>query len=188
MKRLSFLTRPLVIGLTTLLLGLSLPVSQSLWIKILGISGTIGMRVEEEEFEGCGLGFWKQPHHFEFWPEPYLPDTPFESVFGRDVPGEPTLLEALELGGGHLNALMRQAVAALLNAASPEVNYEFSLEEVVAKFQAAFDSGDYEPTKDELETANEAGCPLGSGETTATPTARRASTAPTAAAPSARTA
>jgi hypothetical protein len=52
-------------------------------------------------------------------------------VFDVGVAEEPTLLQALELKGGGLNALMRQAVAALLNYAHPDIEYEFSQEDEV---------------------------------------------------------
>lgn len=143
-------------GAVFLLLALSLPVSQTSWTQILTVAGAVSMRAPE----GCSTGFWKQPHHFDAWPAPYQPDTSFEASFERDVPNDPTLLEALELRGGSLNALMRHSAAALLNAASPDIHYAYSVDEVVTGFQGAFDSGDYEATKDAFEAANEAGCPL----------------------------
>ena len=77
-----------------------------------------------------------------------------------DAPGNKSLLQVLKLGGGGYKALMRHAVAALLNAASPNVNYFYSEAEVIAMVKAAFASGDYEATKDLLEAQNEPGCPL----------------------------
>jgi len=112
--------------------------------------------------EGCTPGYWKQEHHFDSWVG-FDPDDSFEDVFGRDVPGDPTLVEALQQGGGGLTALMRHAVAALLNASSPDVDPVPAFDttaEVIAAFQAAFDSGDYSTTKNLFETSNEAGCPL----------------------------
>ena len=112
--------------------------------------------------EGCTPGYWKQEHHFDSWVG-FDPDDSFEDVFGRDVPGDPTLVEALRQGGGGLTALMRHAVAALLNASSPDVDPVPAFDttaEVIAAFQAAFDSGDYSTTKNLFETSNEAGCPL----------------------------
>ena len=55
---------------------------------------------------------------------------------------------------------MRHAVAALLNAASPGVNYFYSEAEVIALVQDAFNTGDYETSKNLLEAQNEPGCPL----------------------------
>ncbi len=112
--------------------------------------------------EGCTPGYWKQADHFDSWVD-YAPGDSFEAVFGRDVPGDPTLLDALRLRGGGLNALMRHTVAALLNATNLDVNPVPSFDtpaEVIEAFQAAFDSGDYSTTKNLFETSNEAGCPL----------------------------
>jgi hypothetical protein len=117
---------------------------------------------EVKKAEGCTPGYWKQEHHFDSWTG-YAPGDSFESVFGRDVPGDPTLLEALEAGGGGLTALMRHTVAALLNAASGDVDPAEAFDttaEVVSAFQEAFDSGDYATTKNLFETSNESGCPL----------------------------
>lgn len=114
---------------------------------------------------GCTPGYWKQQQHFGQWPAAYTTNTRFEFVFGRDVLGaaDPTLLEALRLNGGGVNALIRHSAAALLNAAHPGVNSNIAFNtptEVIAAFQAAFDNGDYEPLKNLLESSNENGCPL----------------------------
>lgn len=144
----------LLIALTAL--SVVLPVGQALWAKTLRVSGTVHTKV----FEGCSTGFWKQEQHFELWPADYSTDDRFEEVFGVDVPGNPTLLQALQLKGGGLEALMRQSTAALLNAASAEVDFPFTPDQVIQMFQEAFDSGDYEPLTKVFEAANEAGCPL----------------------------
>lgn len=87
-----------------------------------------------------------------------------EAVFGRDAyAGSPTLLDALKFKGGGLNALGRAAVAGLLNAVHPDVDYAFTSSEVISKFQAAVDSGSaalIEATKDEFDSANNGGCGL----------------------------
>jgi hypothetical protein len=70
---------------------------------------------------------------------------------------------ALKAKGGGVKALTRHATAALLNASSSDVNAEAAFDttaEVIAAYQAAFDSGDYELTKDAFEEADEEGCPL----------------------------
>lgn len=108
---------------------------------------------------GCTPGYWKQDQHFDSWVG-YAPDDSFEAVFGRDVPGTPSLLDALKLGGGGLKALMRHATAALLNASNPKVTFPYSVGDVIALFQKAFDSGNYEATKDTFEGLNQTGCPL----------------------------
>lgn len=113
-------------------------------------------------FGGCTPGYWKQSQHFDSWLG-FLPNQSFEAVFGRDVPRNPTLLDALGMNGGGLSALMRHATASLLNASNPAVVVEPAFDttaEVIAAFQAAFDSGNYEPTKDLFAKSNERLCPL----------------------------
>ncbi len=153
---------PLVtISVAAVLMTLLIPVSDTLWAKILYISGVV--HTLPGKGEGCTPGFWKQEHHFSSWPEPYSADLKFTSAFGRDVPEDPTLLEALWSKGGGLEALERHATAALLNATSLHVDYAFEQGEVIVMFQEAFDSGDpdqIEATKDEFDAANESHCPL----------------------------
>lgn len=111
------------------------------------------------EFAGCTPGFWKQKHHLMFWMG-YMPDDLFEAVFGVDatVLDGKTLLEAAQTGGGHEAALGRHAVAALLNAASGEVEFAFTEAEVIAMVQEAYATGDFNRIKDLLEAENEQGC------------------------------
>ncbi len=52
------------------------------------------------------------------------------------------------------NALLRQAVAALLNAASADVDYPLTVAQVIAQTNAAIASGDYEATKDLFDQYN----------------------------------
>ena len=69
----------------------------------------------------------------------------------------------LSQGGGGLNALGRQTVSALLNAASPGVSFELTTAQVISKFNAAYASGVYEPTKNEFEALTDVNgriCPL----------------------------
>jgi hypothetical protein len=88
------------------------------------------------------------------------PDQFFEAVFGVNVPGNPTLLDALNAGGGGINALMRHAVAALLNASNSDVDSDFTVAQVIALVQEAIEASDIERIKDILAAANEQGCPL----------------------------
>jgi hypothetical protein len=104
------------------------------------------------------LDHWKQGHHNDSWVG-YTPDQSFEAIFGRNAfTGDPSLATVLGFGGG-LNALGRHAVAALLNAASPDVSYEYSTSEVISKYRAAFDAGtaEIEATKNLFDVANNAG-------------------------------
>jgi hypothetical protein len=61
-------------------------------------------------------------------------------------------LQAVNLGGGGVERLARHGVAALLSAAHPDVNYPYTVEQVIALVQA----GD----ADALAAANELFCPL----------------------------
>jgi hypothetical protein len=112
--------------------------------------------------EGCTPGYWKQEHHFDSWTAPYTPDTKFCDVFDCAPPLDMTLLEVLEQGGGKLIALGRHTVAALLNAASPDVSYDLSSAAVISMFNDAYpgDKDDYENLKNVFEGFNEQGCPL----------------------------
>lgn len=109
--------------------------------------------------QGCTPGYWKQSQHFANWPAPYTPDTPFGSVFSDAFPGA-TLLDVVSQGGGGLNALGRHTVAALLNGHSGDVAYDMTAADVIAAFNAAYASGDYEAQKNIFEGFNEQGCPL----------------------------
>jgi len=116
--------------------------------------------------EGCTPGYWKQSQHFDSWVA-YNPNDSFEAVFGVDLFGKLdglTLLDALKVrdprGEG---ALIRHAVAALLNAASAGVDYEFSEGDVKEWVKDAYAAGiyeEYEKAKDHLEMENERMCPL----------------------------
>lgn len=124
-----------------------------------GIAGACG----GGECQGCTPGYWKQPQHFDSWEATgYSPYDNFDTVFGVDAfYPDVTLLEALNLKGGGLNALARQAVASLLNAASPDVNF-WSKELVIQYVQTAIGFGEeaYEIVKNLAESYNELGCPL----------------------------
>jgi len=108
---------------------------------------------------GCTPGFWKAPHHADSWTAPYATSTPFSDVFEDAFPGM-SLDDVLEEGGGDLDALGRHTVAALLNAASPDVDYPLTEQEVIDAFNGVYPGGDYETLKDELEGYNENDCPL----------------------------
>lgn len=105
---------------------------------------------------GCTPGFWRQSQHYPYWTG-YAPTDAFSSVFANAFPGK-TLGEVVQLGGGGLNALGRHTVAALLNAASLEVNYGMTTAQVIAAFNAAYASGSYEAQKNVFEGFNERGC------------------------------
>jgi hypothetical protein len=124
-------------------------------------------------FEGCTPGYWKARPHLDSWPPTgFSPNQTVGSVF--TIPAEfsdladDTLLEALSYGGGDSDQeaaqiLLRHAVAALLNASHPGVDYPQSPASVIADTNAALASSDRDTMldqKDEFKDQNEAGCPL----------------------------
>lgn len=115
--------------------------------------------VEETAHQGCSPGYWRQSHHYDSWQD-YAPSDLFDDVFEREVDQDLTLGDGVQLGGGELNALIRHSVAAILNAASDDIAYPFTVAEVRASFQAALQSEQYEATKDIFDDANNLGCPL----------------------------
>ncbi len=117
--------------------------------------------------EGLTPGFWKT--HSEFgpaplsgWPETgYSPTQSYEAIFGVNVTGAPSLLDALGTNGGGESALLRHSAAALLNAANPNVDYAFTAAEVISMTQAALaNPATIEATKDLFATQNELGADL----------------------------
>jgi len=111
--------------------------------------------------EGCTPGYWKQPQHFGNWTPPYTPSTQFSAVFENAFPGK-TLLQVLSTGGGGLEALGRHTVSALLNAASSDVDYGMTPQEVIDEFNAVYPGTkqDYEALKNTFAGLNERNCPL----------------------------
>lgn len=110
--------------------------------------------------EGCTPGYWGRPQHFDSWTSPYTTSTTFLSVFGVNAYPGMTLLDVVNNPGPPKKQLGRMAVAALLNAASPGVDFDLTTAEVIAAFNAAWASGDYNTTKDMLDDLNNQGCPL----------------------------
>lgn len=124
--------------------------------------------------EGCTPGYWRQEHHFDSWPDAYDPEaTTFAAVFGRTITIDakqgqgppvaitnPLLSESVRANGGGVNALARAGTAALLNAASSDVAYAFTVAEVIAQVQDALDNGTEKDVAEALDEANNAVCPL----------------------------
>jgi uncharacterized repeat protein (TIGR01451 family) len=130
--------------------------------NVLTASDTHSVAIETPGGEGCTPGYWKQSQHFDSWVT-YSPNQTLESVF--DVPDSlgldnTTLVQALGLNGGGVNALLRHAVAALLNASSPDVDSGFTTTQVITATNAALASGNYEAQKNLFAADNEQGCPL----------------------------
>ncbi len=129
--------------------------------------------------EGCTPGFWKNNAvnwEANAWCDAYSPDDLFSAVFGVTITiftggnpknnanyiTDPTLLQALGANGGGINALARDAVAALLNACSDCVNFGLTTDEVIAEVQAAIAAGDaaIQSLHEDLDFLNNAGCPI----------------------------
>ena len=111
---------------------------------------------------GCTPGYWKQDHHFDSWPSPYLPTAGFNSTFAIGTnwfPNSLTLVQAAGLNGGGKSALARHAVASLLNAATGFSG--FTPAQVIAAVQAAYnDASLIETNKNLFAAYNEQRCPL----------------------------
>ena len=122
--------------------------------------------------EGCTPGYWKVAQHLDSWVATgYTPNQSLESVF--DIPDafgldDVNLRQALFFKGGSTTAeaaqiLLRAGVAALLNAAHPDVDYALSEAEVIAQVNAALASGSRSTIlalAAELDAANNSDCPL----------------------------
>ena len=150
---------PIVLLLALCLTG----VGYGMWSDEVYIEGTI---TTGTWFDGCSHGYWKNwENHEDAWKVTGFNTTAdFDSTFGCNAFAcDMTLLQALWLGEGELNALAREAVAALLNAAHPGVDYPLTPGEVIQKVQQAIVAEVYESTKNELEEYNAyaiSGCPL----------------------------
>jgi hypothetical protein len=73
--------------------------------------------------------------------------------------GGASLLDVLNTGGGGFERLGRHAVAALLSALHPDVDYPLSAAQIIALVQSA-NAGNVESIADQLEAFNESLCPL----------------------------
>jgi hypothetical protein len=114
---------------------------------------------------GCTPGYWR--NHADRWAG-VLPTDDFDTTFGVDLfSPDISLGQAIQLGGGGINALARHATAALLNAHGgiPNANgstvaYPFNIGQIIQMVQDAVANGTIEATKELLDAANNLGCPL----------------------------
>jgi len=67
----------------------------------------------------------------------------------------PTLLQALHLSGENLNELIRESVAAILNSAHSEVDYPFTVSEIMSMTQIAIANEDYSETAKSFREVND---------------------------------
>jgi hypothetical protein len=104
--------------------------------------------------------YWKK--HVDLWPAGYAKDQPVQMVFAKvslypKALGK-TLFEALEnkAGSGRVNELLRQAVAAFFNAATPGILYPFTTNDVVTGVNMALMDGSEQALKSLTELLKEA--------------------------------
>jgi hypothetical protein len=124
--------------------------------------------------EGCTPGFWKNnadKKGASAWVG-YEPCQRFKVVFGlsgftikgngKFTISNPTLLQALGANGSGINLLARSAVAALLNASNPNVNYPLTEVEIINKVKGAIAAGNnaIQALGEELDEYNNLGCPI----------------------------
>lgn len=110
--------------------------------------------------QGCSLGYWK--NHLAAWgPTGFTPNADFDTVFGVNAftPNR-TLLQALQAGGGGINNLGRQGVAALLDAAHPGVDFPLTTAQVITLVHDAVINGNVGPVATQLDALANLGCPL----------------------------
>lgn len=117
---------------------------------------------------GCTPGYWKQSQHFDSW-EFYTPNQLVCDVFtcpaGLELKnGTPlasaTLLQALNSGGGGLDALLRHAIAALLNGEASVCEWDEDEVIVLTNGAIAGNRRAMEVVKNLFEAENEEDCPL----------------------------
>jgi Bacterial Ig-like domain (group 2)/WD40-like Beta Propeller Repeat len=107
--------------------------------------------------QGCGPDFWGG--HRDLWPAPYRPNQLFSAYFVNAFPGK-TLYQVLTTPGTGMKAFGRQAVAALLNAASGLVAYDLTVTQVKATFRDGYRSENYAGDYQRLLKFNTQACPL----------------------------
>ena len=144
-------------------------VTDTVTIDAGGDSGGIDFWFQEAG-QGCTPGYWK--NHLSAWgPTGYSPSQTLESVF--DVPDSlgldsVTLQSALSFPGGPgtvggARILLRAAVASLLNAAHPGVEFPWTAAQVISAVNTALASLDRATMlalASELDADNNLGCPL----------------------------
>ena len=114
--------------------------------------------------DGCTPGYWK--NHLGSW-SGYSPSATLTSVFGANALAG-SLLDGLRFGGGPgidgaKQILLRAAVAALLNAAGPNVDYPRTTADVIAAVTSALNSNNRDTMltlASALDADNNLGCPL----------------------------
>ncbi len=115
----------------------------------------------QNNYSGLTPGFWK--NHTCLW-QGNKPTDSFNTVFGVSIQigcdSNPSLLTALQSGGGGVTALARQAVAALLNSEHQYINYPLTKTQIITLVHNAIKSGNsatITALTNQLETYNSLG-------------------------------
>jgi hypothetical protein len=122
--------------------------------------------------EGCGFSFWRNPKHADSWVGTGLsPGSNLADVLGgvpatlakpeqKLTPAELSLAQSLGLRGSGVNRLLRETVAAMLNAETDGVSFDLTSDEVVEMYESAIAGGDVGTTAKTLKQYNNQACPL----------------------------
>jgi len=119
---------------------------------ITGMTGAFSSQAFANGDEGCSPGFWKNDASKrgeatwadtvfgpdELWEDFFLP---VELRVKSGNADSPTLEEALNAKGGKINALAREAVAAILNDSHPEIDYPLDFDAIQDLVNAAVSDG-----------------------------------------------
>jgi hypothetical protein len=106
---------------------------------------------------GCSQDYWKG--HKNNWGKSFKHGDKFSAIFQVDSAGNRSLSDTLDIDGGGSKELGREAVAALLNASNPEVNYFYTPAQVKAMVKNAYQTKDYTTTTNLLKQRNKSSCP-----------------------------
>ena len=142
--------------------GLTLAIGGLLALGACGSDSPSEPEAEEQEItftasgEGCAVSFWRAEENLVHWPEARQPGRSAGEFF-PDL----THLDVLWSEGDGLNALGREAVASLLSADHPGVDFEITSSQVGSAFRKAAGAGEYEGLKNVLSALNQRSCPLG---------------------------
>lgn len=160
--------------------------SRPVWARNCTLSGQLSGNLSDQggggvcAGEGCTPGYWK--NHPQSWHMSAQPELLFDSVFGTNVFPNLSLGQVIGLCGNtqisqaDINIVCSKchnlmimlgfhAVAALQNAATA-VQYDLTVEEVIAGVRSAYQSRSkyqIEAMKDRLDTLNNQYCPGGGG-------------------------
>ena len=126
----------------------------------------------EQGGEGCPVSFWKNGGRSEAWEgtgigpgsrlADFLAALPVELARPeqQQAPAALSFEQSLELRGSGVNRLLREAAAALLNAASAGVSFDLTMDEVEELVRAAVESGDLKNPTKTLAGFNHQACPF----------------------------